>query len=132
MSRQVFIDYNISGMSYVHMQNALFLRPLPDLSSVPASQLPGTSGQQTAGASAPSTGVFLCSTVPADLVAHPPNASCSARSQPPTSTAGPVDSGDSPASTPEADSANQTAQAACPSDELDEVPTAQYALPYAT
>ncbi|CAN0270038.1 unnamed protein product, partial [Ectocarpus sp. 8 AP-2014] len=34
---QVFIDYNISGMSYVHLRNALFLQPLPELSSVTSS-----------------------------------------------------------------------------------------------
>ncbi|CAM9199017.1 unnamed protein product, partial [Choristocarpus tenellus] len=37
---QVFVDYNISGMSYVHLKNAIFLHPLPQQTS---SSAPGVS-----------------------------------------------------------------------------------------
>lgn len=71
---QVFIDYNVSGMSYVHMRNALFLQPLPELSSVPSS------GRQPCRDKAdanditnprPLTGIFTAATVPESLVANP-------------------------------------------------------------
>ncbi|CAM9581068.1 unnamed protein product [Scytosiphon promiscuus] len=76
---QVFIDYNISGMSYVHLRNALFLQPLPEVSSIPSSQQPAgrnfdvnrvinnNSNQKKSAL----TGVFTSATVPEYLVANP-------------------------------------------------------------
>lgn len=69
---QVFIDYNISGMSYVHLKNALFLLPLPELSSIPASELHAK--DQSTG-SEDTEGVFTASTVPDSLIAWPPGES---------------------------------------------------------
>lgn len=66
---QVFIDYNISGMSYVHLRNALFLQPLPELSSVLSSQQPARDNLDL-DISAP-TGIFTSATVPEYLVANP-------------------------------------------------------------
>lgn len=60
---QVFVDYNISGMSYVHMRNALFLQPLPELSSAPSSEPQPNS--------LPLAGIFTAATVPESLVANP-------------------------------------------------------------
>lgn len=68
---QVFIDYNISGMSYVHLKNALFLLPLPESSSIPASQLPDIDkGADSSSRACP--GFFVASTVSDSLVAYPP------------------------------------------------------------
>lgn len=68
----MFIDYNISGMSYVHLTNALFLQPLPEQSSVPCGQQPTqhVSGKRKATTISP--GIFISSTVPETLVARPP------------------------------------------------------------
>lgn len=71
---QVFIDYNISGMSYVHLRNALFLQPLPELSSVPSSERQhcrGKADPRDVTKSLPLTGIFTASTVPESLVANP-------------------------------------------------------------
>ncbi|CAM9121143.1 unnamed protein product [Ectocarpus fasciculatus] len=70
---QVFIDYNISGMSYVHLRNALFLQPLPELSSatLPSQEpSPDSVGCNDNGES-PLTGIFTSATVPESLVANP-------------------------------------------------------------
>lgn len=59
----MFIDYNISGMSYIHLKNALFLQPLPEHSSVPPTR----------------HGIFTSATVPPSLVANPPGQSATVR-----------------------------------------------------
>lgn len=59
----MFIDYNISGMSYIHLKNALFLQPLPEHSSVPSIR----------------HGIFTSATVPPSLVATPPGQSATMR-----------------------------------------------------
>lgn len=69
----MFIDYNISGMSYVHLRNALFLQPLPELSSVTSSSQepsPDSIGLNDNGES-PLTGIFTSATLPESLVANP-------------------------------------------------------------
>lgn len=71
---QVFIDYNISGMSYVHLRNALFLQPLPELSSVPSSERQpcrDKADPNDVSNPLPLTGIFTASTVPESLVANP-------------------------------------------------------------
>lgn len=91
---QMFIDYNISGMSYVHMRNALFLQPLPELSSVPSSErhqpCRDKADPNDVTNSLTLTGTFTVSTVPKSLVANPlgqgapgqsPAAAVSARQQ---------------------------------------------------
>ena len=73
-SNQVFIDYNISGMSYVHLKNALFLAPLPERSSVPASQRDARDKRRNSDpASIPE--LLTSTTVPEELVARPPSQS---------------------------------------------------------
>ena len=59
----MFIDYNISGMSYIHLKNALFLQPLPEHSSVPSS----------------GHGMFTSTTVLPTLLATPPEQSATVR-----------------------------------------------------
>lgn len=69
----MFIDYNISGMSYVHLRNALFLQPLPELSSVTSSsQEPSLDSTGfNDNLESPLTGIFTSATVPESLVANP-------------------------------------------------------------
>lgn len=60
-------------MSYVHLRNALFLQPLPELSSVTLSSQepsPDSAGFNDNGES-PLTGIFTSATVPESLVANP-------------------------------------------------------------
>lgn len=59
-------------MSYVHLKNAIFLHPLPERSSVPLSQLPDQ-GRKSADDSAAMPGIFVASSVPKSLIAHPPS-----------------------------------------------------------
>lgn len=73
---QVFIDYNISGMSYVHLRNALFLQPLPEVSSIPSSQQPARDHFDPNDAiinnnKSALSGIFTSATVPEYLVANP-------------------------------------------------------------
>ena len=58
-------------MSYVHLRNALFLQPLPELSSVQSSQQQQQQQQQDPGGKAGLSGIFTSATVPQSLVANP-------------------------------------------------------------
>lgn len=71
--KQVFIDYNISGMSYVHLRHALFLQPLPEVSSVPSSQQPAPDSVDSTDNPnlPPLSGIFTSVTVPETFVANP-------------------------------------------------------------
>lgn len=60
-------------MSYIHLSNAMFLRPLPELSSVRSSQqhTPDKVGFTENADLPPFSGIFTSATVPESLVANP-------------------------------------------------------------
>lgn len=71
-------------MSYVHLRNALFLQPLPELPSVPSSQQPTPDrvGSAEIANLPPLSGIFTSATVPKSLMANPLGAGTPGRSPP--------------------------------------------------
>lgn len=93
-------------MSYIHLRNALFLQPLPEQSSVPASQQPSQDPDDGLKTAAVPTGIFTADTVPESLVARPSGQSVpSARS--PAGTPGSKRDGARPANTGEEEGERQ-------------------------